>query len=128
MGGEAKGGMAGGGMESKGNVKQIQEALKKEGFDPGPADGVMGQKTSDALKQFQQKKNLKATGRIDAETAQQLGVEKGAAGSGEKSGQKSGARSSEGSGGTGQGASGTGAGSSGKSGSGSPSPGSGSTR
>jgi peptidoglycan hydrolase-like protein with peptidoglycan-binding domain len=46
--------------ESKGNVKQIQETLKKEGFDSGPADGVMGQKTSDALKQSNRKKNLKA--------------------------------------------------------------------
>ncbi len=61
-------------MSRQGNVKQVQEALKDKGFDPGPIDGVMGQKTQEALKSFQQSKNLKVTGRLDSETAQQLGV------------------------------------------------------
>ncbi len=61
-------------MSSQGNVKQAQEALKDKGFDPGPIDGVMGQKTQEALRSFQQSKNLKVTGRLDSETAQQLGL------------------------------------------------------
>jgi putative peptidoglycan binding protein len=112
----------GGRMEGQANVKQVQEALKEKGFDPGPADGVMGQKTRDALRQFQQSKNLKATGRLDAETAQELGVNQGASG---KSSQKSGARSSEGSGG--MGSSGTGSSGSGSGGTGSGATGSGSS-
>src|SRR5512142_1175935 len=46
------------------NVKQVQEALKDKGFDPGPIDGVMGQKTREALRSFQQSKNIKVTGRL----------------------------------------------------------------
>jgi peptidoglycan hydrolase-like protein with peptidoglycan-binding domain len=56
-------------------VKKVQEALKDKGHDPGPIDGVMGPKTQEALRAFQQSNNLKATGRIDAETAQKLGIE-----------------------------------------------------
>lgn len=65
---------SGGHMARQGNVKQIQEALKDKGFDPGRIDGVMGQKTREALRSFQQSKNIKVTGRLDSETAQQLGV------------------------------------------------------
>jgi peptidoglycan hydrolase-like protein with peptidoglycan-binding domain len=55
-------------------VKQVQQALKKEGHDPGPVDGVMGQKTQQALRDFQKSKNLEATGRLDDQTADALGV------------------------------------------------------
>ncbi len=56
------------------DVKKVQEALKKEGHDPGPVDGVMGHKTQQALRDFQKSKNLKATGRLDDPTANALGV------------------------------------------------------
>ena len=56
------------------DIKQVQEALKKEGHDPGPVDGVMGEKTQQALREFQKSKNLKVTGRLDDETARSLGV------------------------------------------------------
>ena len=39
-------------------ITSIQRALKREGFDPGPIDGVIGQDTLDALEEFQTKKNL----------------------------------------------------------------------
>ncbi len=39
-------------------ITSIQRALKREGFDPGPIDGVIGQGTLDALEEFQTKKNL----------------------------------------------------------------------
>jgi uncharacterized protein YceK len=34
---------------SKGEIQQIQEHLKKAGFDPGPMDGILGSKTIKAL-------------------------------------------------------------------------------
>lgn len=80
-----------GGMARQGNVKQVQEALKDKGFDPGPIDGVMGQKTQEALRSFQQSKNIKVTGRLDSETAQQLGV--GSSTSGSSSSTRSSSRS-----------------------------------
>jgi peptidoglycan hydrolase-like protein with peptidoglycan-binding domain len=58
------------------DVRSVQEALKGKGFDPGPVDGVMGPKTQAALRAFQQSSSLSATGRLDAQTAQQLGIER----------------------------------------------------
>jgi peptidoglycan hydrolase-like protein with peptidoglycan-binding domain len=57
-------------------IENIQEALKEKGYDPGPIDGVMGPKTQQAIKNFQQATNLKVTGAVDAETARELDVEK----------------------------------------------------
>jgi peptidoglycan hydrolase-like protein with peptidoglycan-binding domain len=68
------GGMASGGANAE-QVKAVQQALKDQGFDPGPIDGVMGGKTKAALKDYQQKEGLKATGQLDAETSAKLGVE-----------------------------------------------------
>ena len=73
------------GMMGSQNVKSVQEALKDKGFDPGPIDGAMGTRTRAALRSFQQSKNLKATGQLDADTSQQLGVGQGS-GSMSKSG------------------------------------------
>jgi peptidoglycan hydrolase-like protein with peptidoglycan-binding domain len=61
-----------------GNREQVmaaQEALKQKGFDPGPADGMMGPKTRAALKEFQKSEQLDQTGRLDAETMAKLGVQ-----------------------------------------------------
>lgn len=54
-------------------VKQIQEALKREGYDPGPIDNVMGGKTKEALAKFQQDKGL-PQGNLNMETLNALGV------------------------------------------------------
>jgi len=43
-------------------IKQIQSALKKAGFDPGPIDGKIGKKTKKAIRQFQKANGLKADG------------------------------------------------------------------
>jgi peptidoglycan hydrolase-like protein with peptidoglycan-binding domain len=43
-------------------VKDLQEALKILGFDPGPVDGVFGQQTENAVKQFQQAKEIPVDG------------------------------------------------------------------
>lgn len=52
---------------------QIQSALKKAGFDPGPVDGVIGRQTLVAVDQFQRKNGL-PTGGITMRTLKELGV------------------------------------------------------
>jgi peptidoglycan hydrolase-like protein with peptidoglycan-binding domain len=59
---------------NKEQVKAVQQALKDKGHDPGEVDGVMGQKTQSALRDFQKKEGLKETGRLDSESASKLGV------------------------------------------------------
>ena len=59
------------------DVKQVQEALKNKGYDPGSIDGVMGPQTLQAIRAFQKASGLKESARLDAETAKKLGVEKG---------------------------------------------------
>jgi peptidoglycan hydrolase-like protein with peptidoglycan-binding domain len=49
-------------------------ALKDKGHDPGPIDGMMGPRTSAAIKEFQQKGNLNPTGQLDAETRAKLNL------------------------------------------------------
>ncbi|HEY5082275.1 MAG TPA: peptidoglycan-binding protein [Bauldia sp.] len=46
-------------------VAKIQTLLADAGYDPGPADGKIGQKTVDAVKAYQQKAGVPVTGRID---------------------------------------------------------------
>lgn len=67
-------GRAGTQKYSQETIKEVQQALKEKGHDPGAIDGIMGQKTGQALRDFQKKNNLKATGALDDETAQKLGV------------------------------------------------------
>ncbi len=59
------------------NVKQAQQALKDKGYDPGPIDGVMGARTKEAIKSFQNASSLQVTGTLDAQTSQQLGISSG---------------------------------------------------
>ncbi len=56
-------------------VKKVQEALKEKNQNPGAIDGIMGKKTREAIRAFQKSNDLKATGRLDKETADKLGVE-----------------------------------------------------
>jgi peptidoglycan hydrolase-like protein with peptidoglycan-binding domain len=71
-------------------IKKVQQALKDKGQDPGAIDGVMGPKTKEALKAFQEKQGLKATGSLDEQTKKALGIEQGAS-----SGRGSSARSAK---------------------------------
>ena len=57
------------------DIRQAQEALKSQGHDPGPIDGVMGPQTREALRAFQSSNGLKQTGMLDAETKQKLNIE-----------------------------------------------------
>jgi hypothetical protein len=55
-------------------VRQIQEALKAKGHDPGPVDGRMGAETQEALRAFQKSQYLPVTGQLDSDTIDKLGV------------------------------------------------------
>jgi peptidoglycan hydrolase-like protein with peptidoglycan-binding domain len=62
-------------------VRQVQQKLKTEGFDPGPVDGVLGPQTESALRDWQQSKGISASGRVDRPTLAALGLgERGAGG------------------------------------------------
>ncbi len=50
------------------SVTDVQKALTRAGFDPGPVDGRMGKKTKSAIKQFQKRNNLKADGVVGERT------------------------------------------------------------
>lgn len=67
----------GAGHSSTADIKQAQQALKDKGYDPGAVDGVMGARTKEAIKSFQNASSLQVTGTLDAATAQQLGVSSG---------------------------------------------------
>lgn len=54
-------------------ISEIQNALKREGYDPGVIDNQMGGKTKQALIKFQQDKGL-PVGNLNLETLKALGV------------------------------------------------------
>lgn len=54
-------------------TKDIQAALKKAGFEPGPIDGKMGPKTRQAIKEFQRTKGLVVDGKVGSKTWGELG-------------------------------------------------------
>jgi peptidoglycan hydrolase-like protein with peptidoglycan-binding domain len=54
-------------------IRAVQRALIDQGYDPGPADGQMGRKTREALRQFQADEGLRAAGTDDAASLEALG-------------------------------------------------------
>jgi peptidoglycan hydrolase-like protein with peptidoglycan-binding domain len=59
---------------SQDNVRQVQQALQKKGFEAGPVDGILGPKTKEAVRNFQDRYGMKASGDIDNQTLYALGV------------------------------------------------------
>jgi len=53
----------------------VRAALKQRGYNAGPTDAVMGPRTAQALRSFQQREGLRVTGRPDSATLTALGVE-----------------------------------------------------
>ncbi|PLX37508.1 MAG: hypothetical protein C0606_04180 [Hyphomicrobiales bacterium] len=53
-------------------IQQAQTLLAQLGYDPGPADGVPGPRTRDAVKAFQKAIGANATGRVDGALLQQM--------------------------------------------------------
>lgn len=58
----------------KHDIKQIQMNLDKAGFNAKRADGIWGPETEQALRSFQQKKNLPGNGQLNQQTLAALGV------------------------------------------------------
>ena len=54
-------------------VRQVQQALQKKGYDPGPLDGILGPQTKEAVRKFQDFYGIKASGEIDNQTLYALG-------------------------------------------------------
>ena len=61
-------GTSSGSALSREQLKKVQTALKNQGLYKGKIDGIFGKLTNSAVKQFQQKNGLSATGTIDAAT------------------------------------------------------------
>jgi peptidoglycan hydrolase-like protein with peptidoglycan-binding domain len=56
-------------------MKLTQETLKGLGYTSGTIDGILGSGTAAALRAFQLKQGLRATGRANPETLAALGIE-----------------------------------------------------
>jgi hypothetical protein len=54
------------------DVRDVQEGLARLGYSPGPPDGVLGGRTRDAIRQFEQDRNLAQTGAISEELAREI--------------------------------------------------------
>ena len=56
-------------------VRQVQEALNKDGFNAGRQDGRWGPATANAVKQFLQSKQIQPKGQLDQQTLADLGLD-----------------------------------------------------
>ena len=54
------------------NTMEVQRLLAREGFDPGPIDGIRGRRTIAAVKRFQSAHGLLVDGIVGQETANAL--------------------------------------------------------
>jgi localization factor PodJL len=59
-------------VDMKKAVQNIQRILNKNGYDAGGADGVMGQKTKNAIIAFQGDNELPPTGEVDEKLVEAL--------------------------------------------------------
>jgi peptidoglycan hydrolase-like protein with peptidoglycan-binding domain len=76
------------------DIMRVEEALQAKGHNPGTVDGVMDDKTKDAIRAFQGANGISMTGTVDEKTAQKLGVGVGKKSSPGSAGSDSGSRSS----------------------------------
>lgn len=60
---------------SSAEIKDIQQALIDEGYDPGAVDGMWGNLTRAAVWNFQQENGMDPSGEVDRETLAALGVQ-----------------------------------------------------
>ena len=57
------------------DVAKVQRLLKALGYEPGPADGIAGARTRDAIRSFQHAAGLRPDGEISDEVVRRLGLE-----------------------------------------------------
>jgi sporulation protein YlmC with PRC-barrel domain len=60
---------------SSSQIRKIQQELNKEGFDAGQVDGTWNSQTQSAITNFQKSKGLSATGQLDKQTIEKLGLD-----------------------------------------------------
>jgi len=65
------------GMAASSSTRELQQALSQRGFDPGPADGVYGPRTRQAVMDWQRANNQDTTGRPNQQMLSELGVSSG---------------------------------------------------
>ncbi len=65
--------------QSHATIRDVQQALKDKGVDPGPVDGINGPATKAAVKKFQDQQNLNEDGKIGPKTMDALGVKRASA-------------------------------------------------
>ena len=56
-------------------IRQAQERLMSQGFNPGAVDGKLSQQTQQGLKDFQQSRGLEPSGQLDPQTIAALGLD-----------------------------------------------------
>jgi peptidoglycan hydrolase-like protein with peptidoglycan-binding domain len=54
-------------------VRKVQQALQKKGINPGRIDGIYGPLTKEAVRTFQSRYGIKATGEVNNQTLFALG-------------------------------------------------------
>lgn len=59
-------------LESNPTIEEVQAILDLYGYDPGSVDGVLGHRTRDAIKRFQEDNGLEPTRFVDQNTWQKL--------------------------------------------------------
>jgi peptidoglycan hydrolase-like protein with peptidoglycan-binding domain len=62
-------------VSSRSMVRSAQQQLKNSGYYTGKIDGIDGRMTRIAIRKFQTDNNLTATGRLDTDTVQKLGLQ-----------------------------------------------------
>ncbi len=69
---------SGAGIQSPEHVRDVQQALSQKGFNPGEIDGVWGNRTISAVREFQKQQGLDATGSLNPQTTSALGIDENA--------------------------------------------------
>ena len=68
------GGVASDERFDRATIRKVQQTLNDRGFKAGPTDGLLSDRTSTALRQFQRSENLDDTGRLNQRTLAALGL------------------------------------------------------
>lgn len=76
--GSSDGAAYGASAESRTRVRSIQTGLAQLGYDPGPADGILGPRTTRAIQSYQAQRGLSVDGRPSARLAADIQGEIGA--------------------------------------------------
>src|SRR6516162_3499520 len=59
-------------MNRRDEVSEVQQKLQQQGIYHGNVDGILGQETRQALRQYQQQNGLRATASLDQQTLEHL--------------------------------------------------------